>query len=107
MRDSRALLQYPSTLKKISNDLWQVKKASAQVTAPRADGTVAFGSSVVLSRNGREQRFRIVGADEADPAQGLISIRAPLAQAVIGARTGDVIEADAPLGEITIVSVGV
>jgi transcription elongation GreA/GreB family factor len=86
---------------------WQVKKASAQVTAPRADGTVAFGSSVVLSRNGREQRFRIVGADEADPAQGLISIRAPLAQAVIGARTGDVIEADAPLGEITIVSVGV
>ncbi len=86
---------------------WQVRQASAQVTAPREDGTVAFGSSVVLSRNGREQRLRIVGADEADPAQGLISIRAPLAQAVIGARAGDVIEAEAPLGELTIVAVGV
>jgi transcription elongation GreA/GreB family factor len=84
---------------------WQVKQASAQVTAPREGGTVAFGSDVVLSRNGRTQRFRIVGADGADPARGLVSVRAPLAQAVIGARAGDVIEADAPLGEITIVSV--
>jgi transcription elongation GreA/GreB family factor len=85
---------------------WQVKQASAEVVAPRDDGTVAFGAAVVLSRNGRTQSFRIVGVDEADPAQGLVSIRAPLAQAVLGARAGDVIEADAPLGEITVVSVG-
>lgn len=67
---------------------------------------VMFGSRVVLMRKGREQRFRIVGVDEADPARGLISFRSPLAAAVIGARAGDVIEADAPLGEIEIVSAG-
>jgi transcription elongation GreA/GreB family factor len=43
--------------------------------------------------------------DEADPSRGLISIRSPLAAAIIGARTGEVVEADAPLGEIEIVGV--
>jgi len=43
--------------------------------------------------------------DEADPAKGLISIRAPLAAAVIGARVGDIIEADEPLGEINVISI--
>jgi len=47
-----------------------------------------------------------VGIDEADAAKGLISFRAPLAQAVLGARAGDVIEAAEPLGEIQIVSRG-
>lgn len=66
---------------------------------------IAFGARVVIARKGREQRFRIVGVDEADPAQGLISFRSPLAAAIIGARAGDIVEAAEPLGEIEIVSI--
>lgn len=84
---------------------WHVQQASAVITASRDDGAAAFGSRVTLSRNSRTQVFRIVGADEADPKLGLVSVRAPLAQAVIGTRAGDVIEAAAPLGEITVVAV--
>jgi transcription elongation GreA/GreB family factor len=40
--------------------------------------------------------------DEADASKGLISFRAPLAQAVLGARMGDIIEAGEPLGEIEV-----
>src|SRR6201986_1838766 len=77
---------------------WEIRKASAEVVPPAADGAAAFGARVTIQRKGRRQSFRIVGADEADAAKGLISVRSPLARAVLGARPGDVIEADEPLG---------
>lgn len=84
---------------------WSVAKASAQIVVPAQDGAVAFGSRVTVERGGREQVFRIVGEDEADPKQGLVNFRAPLADAVLGARVGDVIESGAPLGDITILKI--
>lgn len=84
---------------------WTLRQASAELVQPAADGAVAFGSAVTITRNNRTQSFRIVGVDEADPAKGLISFRSPLAQAVMGAQPGDVIEAAAPLGEIAITEV--
>jgi transcription elongation GreA/GreB family factor len=83
---------------------WEIRKASAEVVQPSADDTVAFGSTVTIRRKDRTQTFRIVGVDEADASKGLISYRAPVAQAVLGARAGDIIEASEPLGEITIIS---
>jgi transcription elongation GreA/GreB family factor len=84
---------------------WTVRKASAEIAPPPAGDVVSFGSKVTITRKGRTQTFRIVGVDEADPAKGLISIRAPLAAAVIGARPGDIIEADEPLGVIALQSI--
>jgi transcription elongation GreA/GreB family factor len=81
---------------------WEIRKSTAEVVHPSTDGTVAFGSTVTISRKGRQQTFRIVGVDEAEPAKGLISFRSPLAQAILGAQPGDVIEATEPLGEIEI-----
>jgi len=81
---------------------WTVRQASAEIVPPPSGDTVSFGSNVTIERKGRRQSFRIVGVDEADPARGLISFRSPLAVAVMGARSGDVVEADAPLGEIII-----
>jgi transcription elongation GreA/GreB family factor len=65
---------------------------------------VSFGSTVTIQRKGRTQIFRIVGVDEADASKGLISFRSPMAQAILGTRPGDVIEAGEPLGEITILN---
>lgn len=84
---------------------WTQRKLTAELVQPASDGTVAFGSTVTIERKGRTQTFRLVGVDEADAAKGLISFRAPLAQAVIGAREGDIVEAAEPLGEITILGV--
>jgi transcription elongation GreA/GreB family factor len=81
---------------------WEIRKASAELATPATDGTVAFGATVTITRKGRRQTFRIVGVDEADATKGLISFRSPLAQAVLGARPGDIIEAKEPLGEIEI-----
>lgn len=81
---------------------WTARKSTAEIVPQATGDTVAFGSTVTIERKGRRQTFRIVGVDQADPANGLISFRSPLAQAVLGARVGEVIEAAEPLGEIRI-----
>lgn len=83
---------------------WEIRKGTAEVVTPTTDGTVAFGSTVTIERKGRQQTFRIVGVDEADASKSLISFRAPLAQAVLGTRPGDIVEAEEPLGEIEIIA---
>lgn len=81
---------------------WEIRKSSAEVVTPSGDDSVSFGSTVTIQRKGRTQTFRIVGVDEADASMGLISFRSPIAQAIIGARPGDVVEAGEPLGEIDV-----
>ena len=73
---------------------WRARRASAEVVRPpiRAD-TASFGTTVTLRReDGREQTFRIVGEDEADPAHGTISYVSPLARAVMKCGPGDTVE---------------
>jgi len=84
---------------------WEIRKASAEVVSPPCDGTVSFGCTVTIERKGRQQTFRIVGVDEADASKGWISFRSPMAQAILGARRGDIIEEGEPLGEVEIIDI--
>ena len=84
---------------------WEIRKSTAELAPPPATDIVSFGSTVTIQRKNRTQTFRIVGVDEADASKGLISFRSPLAQAILGAEVGDVIEAAEPLGEIEIITV--
>jgi transcription elongation GreA/GreB family factor len=69
---------------------WSARRASAQLVEVPADGRVRFGGSVTIEReDGRTQTWRIVGEDEADPANGSVSHVSPLARALIGKRIGD------------------
>ncbi|SDT60673.1 transcription elongation factor GreA [Bradyrhizobium canariense] len=81
---------------------WSARRASAQVVPASEDRTeVRFGATVTILRNdGREQTFRIVGEDEADPAKGSISYVSPLARAMLGKAVGDVVRAGSDDAEI-------
>ncbi|WP_312147685.1 transcription elongation factor GreA [Brevundimonas sp.] len=69
---------------------WSARRASAQLLETTPDGRVRFGGSVTIEReDGRTQTWRIVGEDEADPAQGSVSHVSPLARALMGKRVGD------------------
>ena len=73
------------------------KLAAAQIIDPAAldaDGRVVFGATVDLEEEdaGDEVTYQIVGDDEADLKQGLISISSPIARALIGKEAGDVAE---------------
>jgi len=70
------------------------------VTAVDARGKVIFGSTVVvLDENSDEEiTYTIVGEDEADIKNGMISYTSPIARALIGKDEGDAIEFQAPGG---------
>jgi len=89
----------------------QDRRRHAVVIEPGAgDGSVALGSRVVVAdeESGRETTYEIVSATEADPAAGRLSIEAPIAQSLLGARVGDVVGFEAPRGtrRLRLISVG-
>ena len=61
---------------------------------------VTFGATVVLTdlETDKKNTYKIVGADEADIEQNLISISAPLCKAMINKSVGDVFEVQTPKG---------
>jgi transcription elongation factor GreA len=61
---------------------------------------VRIGSTVVVEVEGDEERYTIVGAIEAKPAQGLISNESPVGRALLGLRPGDEAVAVTPHGEM-------
>jgi transcription elongation factor GreA len=66
-----------------------------------ANGKVVFGATVDVEDLDREEEitYQIVGEDEADIKQGMISITSPLARSLIGKEEGDVAILDAPGGQ--------
>ena len=71
------------------------------VTAIDARGRIVFGSTVELieEATGKEITYTIVGDDEADIKNGLISYTSPIARALISKSEGDVVDFLAPDGE--------
>jgi len=79
------------------------KLANAQVIDPAsidADGRVVFGATVDLedAESGDTVTYQIVGDDEADIKHGKISVRSPIARALIGKSEGDTADVQAPGG---------
>ena len=70
------------------------------VTQVNAHGKVVFGATVDLADGdtGDEVTYQIVGEDEADIKQGMISVTSPIARALIGKREGDTAVVQAPGG---------
>jgi transcription elongation GreA/GreB family factor len=70
---------------------WQQRQQTARVVAPAVNpAVVRFGVQVTLiDADGVSHAFRLVGEDEADPAQGLLSWVSPLAQVLLGCQVGE------------------
>ena len=82
-------------LAKTSSELryWSARRESARLLAPDPSRKcVQFGSTVAIVRDGRRQRFQIVGEDEADPSKGKISYVSPLARAIVNKEVGETAE---------------
>ena len=100
-KDAVALAQTNADLKndrsamaRAARDLryFSSRRASAQLFEPTGEpDLVLFGRQVTFRRDDRRtQSFRIVGEDEADAAQGMISHISPIAKALLGKRVGDI-----------------
>ena len=84
--------------------------ATAVETAPStvAANVMAFGrGAVVKDSRGKSRTVYVVGVDEMDASAGRISWLSPLAEALAGARVGDVVDLETPRGdeELTVLQV--
>lgn len=70
------------------------------VTTLNAGGKVVFGATVDLADEdtGKEVTYQIVGEDEANIKEGLISVNSPIARALIGKEEGEEVTVEAPGG---------
>jgi transcription elongation GreA/GreB family factor len=98
LRAARATAQSAndhSTQARIERDLryWFARRATAEVVrSPEDPGVVRFGCTVTIARDdGRQQTYRIVGEDEADPVHGTLSYVSPVARALMGKQVGDIV----------------
>ena len=71
---------------------WRSRLRTAQLAPTPSGDAAGFGSRVRFRLKGAEQILRIVGVDEADPAQGRIAFSAPLARALMGGVAGDQVD---------------
>lgn len=82
-----------SAIKAAKRDLryWQTRQITAELAPVPSGETVEFGTRVTFTQNGKRRVLALVGDDEADPANDLVSFSAPLARAMIGAEAGELL----------------
>lgn len=71
---------------------WRQRLATADQRPPPAGDQVRFGARVRYRLGEKDNTVTIVGHDEADPAQHLLSFLAPLSRALLGAHVGDEVD---------------
>ena len=84
---------------------WQRRlDAAVLVKAGSGDnGEIAIGMQATIELpDGNRQTFAIVGEDEADPVNGLVSWASPLGEALLGKRAGDTALWRRPAGDVAI-----
>ncbi|WP_018983909.1 transcription elongation factor GreA [Salinimonas chungwhensis] len=72
------------------------------VTKIENNGKIIFGTTVTIMNleTDKETRYRIVGDDEADIKNNLISVNSPIARGLIGKEVDDVVNIDTPSGSV-------
>ncbi|MEP6869543.1 MAG: GreA/GreB family elongation factor [Novosphingobium sp.] len=94
--------------KATSRDLryWRGRLATADLRPAPAGDKVEFGCRVHYRLNGKDHTITIVGHDEADPAQGLLSFLAPLSRAMLSGEPGEIMDFNGREGVIEIIAIG-
>lgn len=70
---------------------WQTRQVTAELMPIPSGSKVEFGTTVTFVMGGKTRDLELVGDDEADPPNGLISFSAPLARALMNAEVGEIL----------------
>ncbi len=71
----------------------------AEMIEKKESNKVQIGSFVSLSSNDGEEKFQIVGPEEADILENKISFKSPLGKALLRKKKGDTVKINAPSGK--------
>ena len=78
----------------------KIARAEVIDVSKLSGSVIKFGAKVTLAdeETDEEQKFQIVGEDEADVSKGRLSVTSPLARALIGKGIGESVEVATPRG---------
>lgn len=79
------------------------------ITKIPARDRVVFGCWVVIENvdSGEERKYRLVGEEQANVEEGLLSYKSPIARALIGRSEGDEVDVVTPQGKVAWEVVGI
>lgn len=80
------------------SELEEIMK-TAVIISGRRGNAIDIGSTVTVKKDGKEETYKIVGAEEADILQNKISYLSPIGSAMIGKNKGDEVTVKTPKGE--------
>jgi transcription elongation factor GreA len=86
-KDTQSIIE--SRIQELQDILAKAKLISP---SPQKNDFVVIGSTVVVEVGGQVDEFTIVGSLEADPSKKKISNESPVGQALLGAKTGEIVE---------------
>ena len=69
-------------------------------SAPSNIVTIGCKVTVTAAAGKAKLTYRIVGSQESDPMRGIISEESPFGKALLGAKEGDTVTVEAPIGSI-------
>ena len=81
-------------------ELEEIIKKADVVVASKKNDQITIGCKVTVEVKGNESTYEVVGEWEADPIKQKISHTSPLGQALIGRKSGEDIEFEAPAGKV-------
>lgn len=82
-------------------EIEEVLKNAVLIKKGQESGVVKPGSTLKVLFNDVEKTLTVVGSNESDPANGLISNESPLGQAFMDKKVGETVEVVVPKGKMT------
>ena len=72
----------------------------AVVIEPSATAGIDIGTEVLVEKEGKTEKYFIVGEFEADPMEKKLSATSPIGKALLGKKTGETVEVKVPVGTL-------
>ena len=103
VEDNPEYEQAKEELGRIDERIYELKEmiGRARIIQSTHNGVAGPGSTIeVEDEDGEKTEYHLVGAVEADPTLGRISVESPVGQALVGKKQGDKISVVVPAGTI-------
>lgn len=81
-------------------ELEDLIKNAVVVSEEKKSSFAQIGSTILVSAGFKKERFNIVGAEEASPLEGKISVDSPIGKAILNQPEGVVVEVNTPKGKV-------
>ena len=103
VEDNPELEQAKEEVARIDERIYELQEmiGRAQIIEDRSSGVAEPGSTIeVVDEDGESVVYHLVGAVEADPGTGRISVESPVGRALVGKRAGERISVQVPAGTV-------